>query len=152
MNSKRSLLALRSGGSPECGSFRYGPAVGRSYPTLSSKLVRRYSVKIDLACLELHLISEVQKLGRYAARRRAASGLTKPETFDLLGFTHICGKTRGGRFWLWRVTISKSMRSKLQVAKDQLKPRGNRPISVTVLVASKHGARISRLLCRARQH
>src|SRR5437870_5737553 len=34
------------------------------------------------------------EFGRYAAVRRAARGLGKPETFDFLGFTHICGKTR----------------------------------------------------------
>jgi group II intron reverse transcriptase/maturase len=39
------------------------------------------------------------EFGRYAADRRAARGLGKPETFDFLGFTHICGKTREGRFW-----------------------------------------------------
>src|SRR5208282_1301430 len=45
------------------------------------------------------------EFGRHAARRRKARGLGKPETFDFLGFTHICGKTRDGRFGLRRVTI-----------------------------------------------
>ncbi|VWC36876.1 putative reverse transcriptase-group II intron [Burkholderia seminalis] len=35
--------------------------------------------------------------GRFVAKRRAAQGLSKPETFDFLGFTHICGKKRGGK-------------------------------------------------------
>ena len=36
--------------------------------------------------------------GRFAAAQRAKLGRGKPETFDFLGFTHICGRTRQGRF------------------------------------------------------
>lgn len=79
--------------------------------------------------LELHPEkTRLIEFGRYAARRRSARGLGKPETFDFLGFTHICGKTRNGRFWLRRITISKRMRSKLRVVKDQLKLHRHRPI------------------------
>jgi RNA-directed DNA polymerase len=45
-------------------------------------------------CLELHPDkTRLIEFGRHAVRRRAARGLGKPETFDFLGFTHICGKT-----------------------------------------------------------
>ena len=41
------------------------------------------------------------EFGRYAAQRRLARGLGKPETFDFLGFTHICEKAKeGGWFTL----------------------------------------------------
>ena len=40
------------------------------------------------------------------SRQRAWTG--KPETFDFLGFTHICGKTRKGRFSLMRRTIAQA--------------------------------------------
>ena len=53
--------------------------------------------------------------------RRAARGVGKPETFDFLGFTHLCGKTKTGRFWVRRITISKRMRAKLRQVNDQLK-------------------------------
>jgi RNA-directed DNA polymerase len=66
--------------------------------------------------------------GRHAARRRKARGLGKPETFDFLGFTHICGKTRDGRFGLRRVTISKRMRAKLHELKDELMRRRHQPV------------------------
>ena len=33
-----------------------------------------------------------------------SAGPGKPETFDFLGFTHICAKSRNGRFWLWALT------------------------------------------------
>jgi len=48
------------------------------------------------------------EFGRFAARDRRARGDGKPETFDFLGFTHICAKTRKGRFTLKRVTIKKA--------------------------------------------
>jgi hypothetical protein len=56
------------------------------------------------------------EFGRFAAERRGRRGLGKPETFDFLGFTHICAKTRNGRFTLKRVTIKKRMAAKLSEA------------------------------------
>jgi hypothetical protein len=56
--------------------------------------------------------------------------LPKPETFDFLGFTHFCGKTRRGGFWVRRITIGKRMRAKLPEVKDQLKRRRHQPIPV----------------------
>jgi RNA-directed DNA polymerase len=63
------------------------------------------------------------EFGRFAARDREAQGLRKPETFDFLGFTHICAKDRGGRFKLKRVTIKKRMRAKLSSVKAELRQR-----------------------------
>jgi RNA-directed DNA polymerase len=81
--------------------------------------------------LELHPDkTRLIEFGRYAARRRAASGLGKPETFDFLGFTHICAKSRSGWFWLKRITISKRLRAKLHEVNDQLKQRRHQPIPV----------------------
>jgi RNA-directed DNA polymerase len=68
------------------------------------------------------------QFGRYAAKNRAARGLGKPETFDFLGFTHICGKGRNGGFWLRRHTVSKRLRAKLKAVKDQLKRRRHLPV------------------------
>ena len=65
--------------------------------------------------LELHAEkTRLIEFGRFAAERRQARGLGKPETFEFLGFTHICAKTRNGRFTLKRVTSKKRMRAKLQ--------------------------------------
>ncbi len=50
-----------------------------------------------------------------------------PRQFPTL-LTHMCGKTRTGRFWLKRKTISKRMRAKLAEVKDQLKRRRHQPI------------------------
>ncbi len=80
--------------------------------------------------LELHPDkTRLIEFGRFAAGRRRARGLGKPETFDFLGFTHICAKSRNGRFWIRRITISKRMRAKLKEVKDQLRLRMHQPIS-----------------------
>ena len=79
--------------------------------------------------LELHPDkTRLIEFGRFAARDRQLRGLGKPETFDFLGFTHICGKTSKGRFWVQRVTIKKRMRVKLREVKDQLMARRHQPI------------------------
>jgi RNA-directed DNA polymerase len=68
------------------------------------------------------------RFGRFAAQQRERRGLGKPETFGFLGFTHMCGKTRSGRFALRRVTISKRMRAKLRQVKEELVYRRYQPI------------------------
>jgi group II intron reverse transcriptase/maturase len=79
--------------------------------------------------LELHPDkTRLIEFGRFAATNRQARGLGKPETFDFLGFTHICATMRDGRFWVRRITISKRMRAKLREVKDQLKVRRHQPI------------------------
>jgi RNA-directed DNA polymerase len=81
--------------------------------------------------LELHPDkTRLIEFGRFAARRRAGRGVGKPETFDFLGFTHICAETRNGRFMVKRITISKRMRAKLSEVKDQLKRRRHQPVPV----------------------
>jgi RNA-directed DNA polymerase len=79
--------------------------------------------------LELHPDkTRLIEFGRFAATSRARRGLGKPETFDFLGLTHICAKSKNGRFWLKRITISKRMRAKLKTVKDQLRQRMHEPI------------------------
>ena len=69
------------------------------------------------------------EFGRHAARDRAARGLGKPETFQFLGFTHICAKTRkSGRFKLKRITDSKRMRAKLLAVKREMWKRMHQPV------------------------
>jgi RNA-directed DNA polymerase len=80
--------------------------------------------------LELHPgKTRLIEFGRHAARRRAARGEGKPETFSFLGFKHICAATRNGRSWIRRKTDSKRMTAKLKTVKDQLRWRRYQPIS-----------------------
>ena len=68
------------------------------------------------------------RFGRFAAQTREQRDLGKPETFDFLGFTHICGKTKSGSFALRRITIAKRKRTKLRRVKEELTYRRFRPI------------------------
>ncbi len=85
-----------------------------------------------LAKFALELKAEKTRLiefGRNAARDRKARGLGKPETFDFLGFTHICGKTRkGAAFQVRRTTVKKRMRAKLREIKFAMRRRRHLPI------------------------
>ena len=54
------------------------------------------------------------EFGRQAAANRERRGLGKPETFDFLGFTHICSRTRRGGFLLRRQSRRDRMRAKLR--------------------------------------
>ena len=63
------------------------------------------------------------EFGRFAAEHRAKCGLGKPETFDFLGFTHICGRSTRGAFQLQRQTRRDRMRTKLREIKESLRRR-----------------------------
>jgi len=72
------------------------------------------------------------EFGRYAIERRTKSGEGTPETFDFLGFTHKCGKTRKhGWFTIHRHSVSKRMRATLQKIKASLQKRMHRPLGET---------------------
>ena len=66
--------------------------------------------------------TKVLAFGRSAQERARRQGQSKPETFDFLGFTHICSRTRDGtRFHVKRVTAKKKFRAKLAAIKAWLK-------------------------------
>ena len=68
------------------------------------------------------------EFGRYAAEHRARRGLGKPETFNFLGFTHICGRSSRGVFQLKRQTRRDRMRTRLRAIKEELQRRMHEPI------------------------
>ena len=68
------------------------------------------------------------EFGRFAAERRRRRGLGKPESFDFLGFTFICGKTRTGKFQLQRKSRRDRMRAKLKMIKEEMWRRMHQPI------------------------
>src|SRR6266576_1937895 len=68
--------------------------------------------------------TRVIEFGYYAANNRKRRGKGKPETFNFLGFTHICGKKRSnGMYTVLRRTMSKRKRAKLQAVKTELRKR-----------------------------
>src|SRR5246127_3856555 len=68
------------------------------------------------------------EFGRYAAESRKRRGLGKPETFNFLGFTFICGKTRAGKFQIKRKTRRDRMRAKLKEIKQEMRRHMHQPI------------------------
>ncbi len=68
------------------------------------------------------------EFGRFARDNRRRKGQGKPQTFDFLGFTHCCGKTRKGHFMVLRLTSAKRLRAKLQAVKLELRRRMHHPI------------------------
>jgi group II intron reverse transcriptase/maturase len=79
--------------------------------------------------LELHPEkTRLIEFGRYAAERRARRGEGKPETFDFLGFTHICSQRRDGRFTVKRKTARDRMRRKLKEVRAELRRRMHDPV------------------------
>ena len=69
------------------------------------------------------------EFGYFAANNRKRRGQGKPETFNFLGFTHICGKKRSnGMFTVYRRTISKRDRAKLKEIKTGLRRRMHEPV------------------------
>jgi RNA-directed DNA polymerase len=72
--------------------------------------------------LELHADkTRILEFGRLAAEQRKKRGEGKPETFNFLGFTHVCDKTRRGKFTVLRRTMAKRMRAKLRELKGSLR-------------------------------
>ena len=87
-----------------------------------------------LAKFALQLHPEKTRLlefGPHAAARRRRLGLGKPETFNFLGFTHICATKRSnGRFTVLRQTMRKRLQAKLNAVKAELRRRMHTPIPV----------------------
>jgi RNA-directed DNA polymerase len=79
--------------------------------------------------LELHPEkTRLLEFGRSAVEQRQKRGEGKPETFNFLGFTHICGKTRKGRYTVIRQTIRKRVQAKLKAIKIELRRRMHDPL------------------------
>jgi len=83
--------------------------------------------------LELHPDkTRLIEFGPFADRNRKRRGEGKPETFDFLGFTHICGKKRSnGYFTVLRQTIRKRQQAKLNSVKAELRQRMHAPVQDT---------------------
>jgi len=83
--------------------------------------------------LELHPHkTRLIEFGRYAAERRKQRGEGKPETFNFLGFTHICGTNHTtGKFTVIRRTIGKRMAAKLKEIRAKLRERMHEDVRET---------------------
>ena len=75
--------------------------------------------------------TRLKEFGRYAAERRKKRGKGKPESFDFLGFTHLCSKNRNGGYFLKRKTINKRLRQTIREIKEALRKKMHAPINQT---------------------
>ena len=80
--------------------------------------------RFERFALELHGDkTRLLEFGRYAIKRRQRSGQGRPQTFNFLGFTFICGRSRRGAFLLRRHTRRDRMREALREVKEKLRYR-----------------------------
>jgi hypothetical protein len=103
--------------------------VGFEHRADAEQFQRELTERMGKFNLELHADkTRLIEFGRFAATNREKRGEGKPETFNFLGFTHICGKTRKGHFTVKRQTMRKRLRTKLKAVKLELRRRLHDPI------------------------
>ncbi len=97
----------------------------------AERFVQQWRERLQRFGLELHPDkTRLIEFGRQAAENRKQRGEGKPEVFNFLGFTHICGKTRKtGRFIVKRKTIQKRLSAKLSELKQELRRRWHQPVA-----------------------
>jgi RNA-directed DNA polymerase len=105
--------------------------VGFQHESDARRFLDAMRERLEKFALSLHPDkTRLIEFGRFAAASRARRGQGKPETFNFLGFTFICGKSRRGKFLLRRTTRRDRMRAKLQAVKEDLRRRMHHPIPV----------------------
>ena len=95
----------------------------------AERFLQEWKERLQKFGLELHPDKTRRiEFGRHAAENRKQRGEGKPEVFNFLGFTHMCGKTRKtGRFIVKRTTIRKRLTAKLSELKEELRRRWRQP-------------------------
>ena len=104
--------------------------VGFQYESDARRFQAELAERLSKFALELHPDkTRLIEFGPFAVSNRERRGQGKPETFDFLGFTHICGKKRSnGRFTVFRQTIRKRLQAKLEQVKTELRRRLHDPV------------------------
>jgi len=99
--------------------------LGFQYREDAERFLKQFTERLGKFGLELHPEkTRLIEFGRYAAERREKRGKGKPETFDFLGFTHICGTNyKTGKFTVQRRTMGKRMAARLKELRVKLRKR-----------------------------
>jgi RNA-directed DNA polymerase len=106
--------------------------LGFQHLTEADRFLTEFRLRLRKFGLELHPDKTRRiEFGRFAESNRNKTGEGKPETFDVLGFTHISGKDRNGSYALKRKSVGKRMRAKLVEIKQQLRRRMHQAIPQT---------------------
>lgn len=89
------------------------------------------SLKLRLQKFNLEIAEDKTKIipfGRFAEKDAKLKGNRKPDTFDFLGFTHYCGKSKSGYFRVKRKSSRKKLQGKLKESKEWIKKNRNNDI------------------------
>ena len=98
--------------------------VGFEHRSDAERFLAELRIRMAEFDLELHPEkTRLIKFGRHAASSRSARGDGKPETFDFLGFTHICSRSKRGGFLLIRHSRRDRRIAKLLEIKETLRRR-----------------------------
>ena len=103
--------------------------LGFQYREEAERFLDALKARMQQFGLEIH--SEKTRLiefGRFAMANRERRGEGKPETFEFLGFTHICASTRNRRFTVKRLSIAKRLRRKIQEVSGKLREIRHAPV------------------------
>lgn len=110
--------------------FQYENEANKTYELMK---IRLKQAGLEFAEDKTRLI----EFGRFAMERRNKRGLGKPETFDFLGFTHYCGKSKNGKFRVKRKTCKKKFKQKVQEYKMWIKQNKNGQLKNIITTTKK---------------
>jgi len=104
--------------------------MGFQYRKEAERFLEELKERFAAYGLEIHgEKTRLIEFGRFAESNRAGREEGKPETFDFLGFTHICGRTRkGNRFTIRRKTSAKRLRAKIKEVRKEIFRRRHEPV------------------------
>ena len=106
--------------------------VGFQYKRDAERFLKAVKERFGNFQLELHPDkTRIIEFGRFAALSRRKRGKGRPETFDFLGFTHYCMRSREGYFQLGRKPVAKRMRRTLKRLKEELRRRMHHDVEET---------------------
>jgi RNA-directed DNA polymerase len=109
--------------------FADDSVVGFEYETDARQFLAEMRKRSEAFSLSVHPEkTRILRFGRFAAANRKERGLGKPETFNFLGFTMICGQKRTGGFQLLRRTRGDRLQAAIQRVKGELQRRRHQPI------------------------
>lgn len=105
--------------------------LGFQYRGDAERFLREWRKRMAKFGLQLHPDkTRLLEFGRYAELDRKQRGAGKPETFDFLGFTHMCGKGyQSGKFYVRRKTMRKRLHAKLRAIKGEIRGRWHEPVA-----------------------
>lgn len=110
--------------------FQYKSEAEKTYKLLKERLRK---CGLEFAEDKTRLIT----FGRLAFRNYEMTKLNKPDTFDFLGFTHYCSKSKNGKFRVKRKTSRKKFKQKVQEFKIWIKGNRNKPLEEILETAKK---------------